>query len=529
VIRRIALLAVALLALLATGAAAKRLVGTPQADILRGTAGRDVLDGRAGPDLLDGRGGRDRLLGGTGADRMQAFDGVRDRVNCGPGSDLTAADELDTVAPDCEVVSRQVSRDLLAGGPGQHATEVEPDAAARGSTVVAVFQVGRIQDGGAMAIGWSTSRDGGRTWRSGLLPGLTNASKGLQHVRASAGRRVATSFARASDPVVAYDAAHRVWLAATLALGVRRSALAVSRSVDGRSWAQPVIVDSKNGALAYDKEWIVCDGWPESPFRGRCYLSYSDLVSDRISTRWSGDGGATWSVAISAPDDAGRAAIEGRYAPGVQPVVRPNGDVVIVYYDEGRMSAIRSSDGGATYSAHTVVGPASFADPPALRAAPLPTAVVDAAGTVYAAWADCSPRQACRTNDLVVTRSSDGVSWNTPERVEAGSGGDRLFPALGADEAVPGRIAITYYVRTRDRLGVRVATSADGDRTWSRPTRLDAEPVRLRWLADANGAMVGDYVATTFSAGRAVAVFSLAAGQAGRLNQGTFAAAVPAR
>ena len=156
--------------LTALTADAKRVVGTPGADTLVGTPSADVLSGLGGADLLDGRGGRDRLSGGAGADRIQAFDGARDRVSCGSGSDLVAVDATDAVASDCEVVSRQISRDTLGGGAGQHATEVEPDAAAHGSTVVAAFQVARFHDGGAMGIGWSTSHDAGRTWRSGLLP-----------------------------------------------------------------------------------------------------------------------------------------------------------------------------------------------------------------------------------------------------------------------------------------------------------------------------------------------------------------------
>jgi hypothetical protein len=57
--------------------------------------------------------------------------------------------------------------------------------------------------------------------------------------------------------------------------------------------------------------------------------------------------------------------------------------------------------------------------------------------------------------------------------------------------------------------------------------RLDAEPMDYKWLADAQGAMVGDYGAAAFAGDRALAIFSMAAAPAGKLNQGTFAAAVP--
>src|SRR5215217_2436916 len=60
-----------------------------------------------------------------------------------------------------------------ASNTTSHQTQVEPDTFASGSTIVAAFQVGRIYDGGACAIGFSTSTDNGATWTSGLLPGLT--------------------------------------------------------------------------------------------------------------------------------------------------------------------------------------------------------------------------------------------------------------------------------------------------------------------------------------------------------------------
>src|SRR4051794_19829626 len=54
-----------------------------------------------------------------------------------------------------------------------HQTEVEPDTFANGSTIVAAYQVGRIFDGGACAIGFATSTNNGATWTHGLLPGIT--------------------------------------------------------------------------------------------------------------------------------------------------------------------------------------------------------------------------------------------------------------------------------------------------------------------------------------------------------------------
>src|ERR671936_1860467 len=80
-------------------------------------------------------------------------------VACGPGRDVVNADAQDRVGHACEVVSVRVSHDTLAGPEAQHQTEVEPDSAAWGSTIVATFQVGRLTGGGAFATGFATSRD----------------------------------------------------------------------------------------------------------------------------------------------------------------------------------------------------------------------------------------------------------------------------------------------------------------------------------------------------------------------------------
>jgi hypothetical protein len=48
----------------------------------------------------------------------------------------------------------------------------------------------------------------------------------------------------------------------------------------------------------------------------------------------------------------------------------------------------------------------------------------------------------------------------------------------------------------------------------------------LNWIAQAGGAMVGDYISTAFAGGRAVPVFVLASPPGARLNQPLFAAAI---
>ena len=110
---------------LATPALAATIGGTGGPDVIRGTSDSDVLTGRGGNDVLLGLGDRDRLLGGPGNDRLSgggdgdrllggagtdrinaARDGHRDVVSCGPGTDTVVADRSDSVAGDCEQVTR---------------------------------------------------------------------------------------------------------------------------------------------------------------------------------------------------------------------------------------------------------------------------------------------------------------------------------------------------------------------------------------------------------------------------------------
>lgn len=76
-------------------------------DFVQGGAGADRIAGQSGNDRLAGGPGRDRVEGGPGRDRIAVRDGERDSVTCGPGADSVTADRLDTIAPDCERVTRR--------------------------------------------------------------------------------------------------------------------------------------------------------------------------------------------------------------------------------------------------------------------------------------------------------------------------------------------------------------------------------------------------------------------------------------
>ena len=482
--------------------------------VLAASAGAAVIVGSPRADLLLGTARTDRIGAGPGNDRIDVAGGGRDRVSCGRGSDLVAVDASDRVSRDCEVVSTRISTDPYRGG-GLHATEAEPDSYAWGSTVVATFQVGRFSSGGARNVGFAVSTDAGRHWRNGLLPRLTVSSSPRGE------------FSRASDPSVAYDSLHSLWLIATLGFSDHESALLVSSSTDGRDWSAPSVAARKqsgNEGILFDKEWIACDNGASSPFRGRCYLSYSDIENMRLATQTSTDGGRTWSQPVGSPDNAGRRGIQSAYAPAPQPVALPDGVVVEPLYDDG-IAVVRSTDGGATFSAETMVAPSRFSTS-ALRSAPFPSVEVGADGSALMAWPGCARRPNCSGNDLLFSQSTDGLAWTPPTVIPLGPG-NHVIAGLAADPVRPGRVAVAYYTESGGKLTVQLTRSVDGGATWSRPLLLSPERMPFGRLAFSNGVMVGDYISTSFAGGRAVAVFPLAQSKLrGRLRQATYAASI---
>jgi Ca2+-binding RTX toxin-like protein len=100
-----------------------RVLGGAGSDLLIGRDGTsDTLVGGTGDDVIDPRRGDDHVDGGPGIDQVRLRDLSQDDVVCGDGVDSVAADERDTVAPDCEKARRTAAMSLALAARAAYPT-----------------------------------------------------------------------------------------------------------------------------------------------------------------------------------------------------------------------------------------------------------------------------------------------------------------------------------------------------------------------------------------------------------------------
>jgi hypothetical protein len=438
-------------------------------------------------------------------------------------------------AAGARVELHRISADPFHNASSQHRSQVEPDTLSVGSTVVGAFQSGRFFNGGASDIGWARSGNGGKTWMHGFLPGVTVYAGG--------------TYDRASDPSVAYDARHHVWLISYLEIVAGGSPSApvhvdvfVSRSKNGgRSWGAPVAVVIGGSNSSLDKNWSVCDNHASSPFYGHCYTEFDDNAQgDLLLFSTSMDGGQSWGAPVATQGKSQGFA--------GQPLVQPNGRVVvpIVGFPNPRaylMQATHSDNGGASWTTPVSISSTLplFIEKTPVRNPTLPTAEIDRSGRVYVVWEDCRFRPSCQANDLVMSTSMDGVHWSAVKRIPIdpqASHVDEMTPSLAVDPTTSGnhaRLALVYYFLPHASCASAACTvrigyisSRTGGQSWSH--RVVLASMHLNWLPfTSQGYMYGDYTGiSTVPGGWAVPVVNIARPPSnGLLHAATYAARLP--
>lgn len=396
---------------------------------------------------------------------------------------------------------REIGKDVSPPGQGaSRDTTVEPHIAIDPNNrahLVSVYQQSRFQDGGSVVNGFATSRDGGRTWIHGNLPGLTEAVGG--------------PYDRASDPTAAFGPdgeAYATSLTVTNG-GTCPSGVAINRSDDGGiTWNDPVWLQEDGCSVFNDKSWMAVDTYPTSPHFGRIYVVW-DQNGAIIRLRWSDDKGETWSPLITP------------YPPGGYPagmVVQPDGDVT-VQIAAGTEVAVTSHNGGQTWDAAVTIGSFQGADPPDMRTGNLwglgYIAVDPSTGVLYVVWSDGRFR-ADGWNDIVITRSTNGgASWDPLERVNhdaTNSEIDHFTPAVAAND---GYVHVVYYARgnrngLNQRLRAAYTMSSDQGSTFG-PQLTLGRAIDLAWAAEVwfdGTKFLGDYISIVASPNEAHPVWA---------------------
>jgi hypothetical protein len=411
----------------------------------------------------------------------------------------------------------QISEQDVAPQPGSEPdTLVEPDIAVspvNPDVAVAAAHDGRYPDGGAVAISYAWTHDGGRTWHHAPLPGLTRSTGG--------------AWDRVSDPVVAFGPDGTVYISTLLISLDCPSAVGVSRSTDGgRTFGAPVLAHrSDDCAYSDDKNWLIVDNGRHSPHRGRLYQFWTPFISDAAGeltgsaqvVRWSDDRGRHWSrtVNVSATDV---------FTQDSQPMIQPDGTIVDAYLNfgaaageegperpgsdaatrrpriaepEGDLMVARvSRDGGRTWSREYTITHDAGGGPDGVRCC-LPSATADpVTGRLYAAWDSATPEK------VALSTSDDGRHWSHPVQVNRD---DRAgLDHVNADvSAYGGRVFVSYGTRVAGGRFVQqqLSTSDDGGRHFGRETSVG--PLSdLRYAAVAGGAFPGDYIGSAATRGR---------------------------
>jgi hypothetical protein len=348
--------------------------------------------------------------------------------------------------------------------------QYESSAAAFGNNLVVSFydSAGLKNDNFA---GFSTSNDGGATWKQSRIP---TYPKG----------------ANLGSSVVAVDAAGFFYYATVALDKDNQVTIGVTRSTDGgKNWGKLVDGSSIAGKTGefQDKGWITADSSPTSSFKNRVYISWTNFLKNG-NTQIMFARSLSRGRKFKDPRFIAETSNENGFVQGSMVVTGPDGEIYVIWIDAefGRtdIKFRKSIDGGNSFSDVTAI--ASIRNPafPANGIFdvpfPLPSIAVDPSsgstrGYVYVTYpvrADKAPDRA----DIVLARSIDGgATWNTRKINDDETAAEQLLPSVAV--AQDGAVAVSWYDRRNDLVNlslvdVYAAVSTDGGNRFAPNRRI---------------------------------------------------------
>ena len=464
--------------------------------------------------------------------------------------------QVSTVNPFAACTADDVAGQIARDPSGQRTvflnSEVEPWVdvnPTNPNNIVAFWQQDRWSDGGSRGLVAGVTFNGGTTWQSVAIPGISLCSGGI--------------FERATDPWLSFapnGTLHQISLAldidppANRPGGNGRNALLVSRSMNGGlAWTVPItIIADDNPRFLNDKQSITADPtdanlvyavWDRlksstgniiNPERVPGDLSFKGAAMFSRTT----DGGATWAPARVLYDPGAISQTIGN-----QLLVLPDGTLV-AFFDEilgassragagpFNLSLKRSFDKGVTFLPNgppirtNKLLPQGVVTPDLHRAvrdgAILFDVAVDAhSGNLYAVWQD-SRFSGFRFDEVAFSQSTDGgLTWSAPtkaNRTPVNAANPLRQQAFLPSVAVTGdgTVVVTYYdFRNDDSTGeladhfaVHCHAPCAGGASFGDEVRLTDVSFDILNAPVARGLFLGDYVGLATSGQNALAVFT---------------------
>jgi hypothetical protein len=271
--------------------------------------------------------------------------------------------------------------------------------------------------------------------------------------------------------------------------GAGRNGIFVRRSVDGgKTWDKDAATVKAFLGNEPNIEWedmprVFADARSHSAYAGNVYVGWIEWQLDQsiILFARSRDGGKSFAEPIRISTHAGLPRDDNGGLVGFVGVVGADGSIYAVWNDGNTITFTQSHDGGETFAPSRAVmdvAPPYFGGaggiPGVSRAMGFPQIGVDAregkrGGTLYLAWSDYHNGD---VDVFCASSTDDGRTWSKPVRVNTDpihDGIDQFFQWMAVDP-VTGEVYVQFYDRRDDpanrKTGFTLARSTDGGKTF---------------------------------------------------------------